>query len=104
MNPVMNDTKWDELRRAMYGLGELSPAWRTQDVSGYLSPWDGEWYYHFREGGYASIEWVEIRVTSPAQHAAVLASLREVHVPGEVVDQVFRVYGYAAVGMAMNYI
>jgi hypothetical protein len=100
---MMNDTKWDELRRAMYGLGDLSPAWRTKDVSGYLSPWDREWFYHFREGGFALIEWVEIRVTSPAQEAAVLASLRETHVPGERVEGGFRVYGYAAAGMPLNY-
>jgi hypothetical protein len=104
MNPVMNDTKWDELRLAMYGLGDLSPRWRTRDVSGSIAPWDGEWYYHFRAGGYASIEWVEIRVTSPAQEAAVLSILRAVHVPGERVEQGFRVYGYAAPGMALNYI
>jgi hypothetical protein len=101
---MMNDTKWDELRLAMYGLGELSPAWRTKDLSGYLSPWDGEWYYHFRNGEYDSIEWVEIRVTSPAQDAAVLASIREVHVPGERVEQGFRIYGYVAAGTSLDYL
>jgi hypothetical protein len=100
----MNDTKWDELRRAMYGLGELCPAWRTKDISGYLSRWDGDWHHHFREGSYASIEWVEIRVLSPAQEAAVLAALREVHVPGERAEHGFRVYGHAQVGASLNYL
>ena len=38
MYPAMNNTKWDELREAMYDLGELRPRWRTKGVSGYLSP------------------------------------------------------------------
>ena len=104
MNPVMNDTKWEELRRAMHGLGELSPAWRTKDVSGYVSPWDGDWYFHFREGSYDSIEWIEIRVISPGQERAVLASLREIHVPGERAEGVFRVYGYAPADTPLNYL
>jgi hypothetical protein len=100
----MNATKWEELRRAMYSLGDLSPAWRTKDLSGYLSPWDCEWYYHFREGGYDSIGWTEIRVISSSQEAAVLKALQEVHVPGERVEHGFRVYGYAASGMSLSYI
>jgi hypothetical protein len=104
MNPAMNDTKWDELRLAMYGLGDLRPRWRTKDVAGYISPWDEEWFYHFREGGYDSIEWAEIKITSPEQEAAVLASLRRVHVPGHCVEHGFRVYGYASDGMALDYI
>jgi hypothetical protein len=102
VHPVMNDTKWDELRLAMYSLGEHHPRWRTKDVSGYLSPWDSEWYYHFREGGYATIEWVEICVNSPAQEVAVLSALRAVHVPGERLEHGFRVYGYATPGLALS--
>src|SRR4051812_11937967 len=100
----MNDTKWDELRLAMYGLGVLHPSWRTKDVSGYVSPWDGEWFYHFRNGGFGSIEWVEIRVTTPEQDVAVQAALRQVHVPGHRVEQGFRVYGYTRDGAAVDYI
>ena len=104
MHPVMNNTKWDELREAMYDLGELRPRWRTKDVSGYLSPWDGEWLCHFRVGGYTSIEWVEIGVGSVMQEAAVLAALRAVHVPGERVGQGFRVYGYSTPGKPSSYL
>nr|GEU28042.1 hypothetical protein [Tanacetum cinerariifolium] len=76
MLPLMNDTKWDELRLAMYELGPLSPKWRTLDVeNGHLSEWDGEWFYHFRNGGYKFIKWVEIAIESPAQRQAVLTEL-----------------------------
>jgi hypothetical protein len=100
----MNETKWDELRLAMYGLGGMCPRWRTKDFSGYLSPWEGEWFYHFRDGGYSSIEWVEILVATPEQDLAVEEALRQVHVPGHRVEHGFRVYGYARQGAALDYI
>jgi hypothetical protein len=102
----MNNTKWDELRLAMYNLDAPGIRWRTKDVSGYISSWDGEWFYHFRirDGGYASIEWVEIRVVSADQDAAVLALLRQIHLPGHRIDQGFRIYGYASDGVAIDYV
>ena len=100
----MNHTKWEEHRLAMDGLTELHPRWRTRDLSGYFSPWDGEWYDHFRQGGYTSIEWVEIQVNFPIQEAAVLSSLRAIHVPGERIEHGFRVYGYLATTMPVTYL
>ena len=104
MTPVMNNTKWDQLRLGMYNLGDLRPRWRTKDISGYVCPWDGEWFYHFREGGYSTIEWVEIQVKSAEQEAAVLNLLRTIHLPGHRFDQGFRIYGYVRDGLAMDYI
>ena len=94
----MNDTKWDELRLAMYHLGDRHPRWRTKDISGYVSDWDGEWFYHFRQGGYLTIEWVEIQVSWPDQDAAVLELLQQIHVPGHRIENGFRVYGFARQG------
>jgi hypothetical protein len=104
MSPLMNNTKWDEIRLAMYGLGTLHPRWRTKGVSGHLSEWDSEWYYHFRAGGYEWIEWLEIQITSPEQNAAVLAALRAVHVPGHRTEDGFRIYGYACSDKVPEYI
>jgi hypothetical protein len=101
MIPLMNNTKWDELRLAMYNLADPGTRWRTKDVSGYISSWDAEWFYHFRNGGYGSIEWVEIRVLLADQDAAVLALLRQIHLPGHRIDQGFRIYGYAREGVAI---
>lgn len=54
--PVMNNTKWEELRLAMHSLGKLRPQWQTKDLeTGYVPCWDGDWFYHFRDGGYDSI-------------------------------------------------
>jgi len=105
MLPLMNDSKWDELRLAMYTLGTLRPRWRTLDVeNGYLSPWDGEWFYHFRNGGYKSIKWVELAVETQEQRQAVLSELVKIHVPGEKTEDGFRVLGYAELGAEVNYI
>jgi hypothetical protein len=100
----MNDTKWEELRRAILGLGQTSPRWRTKDFSGHVCGWDGEWFYHFRDGGYDTIEWAEIETHTPEQDAAVEAALRRVHVPGHRIEQGFRVYGYVEDGADVGYL
>jgi hypothetical protein len=105
MHPLMNDTKWDEVRLAMYRLDELTPRWRTLDVeNGCLSQGDREWFYHFRNGGYKFIQWVEIEVDTVEQATAVLAELVRIHVPGERTESGYRVFGYAKTGEAVDYI
>ncbi len=102
---LMNDAKWDELRLAMYNLNVMSPRFRTRWVrNGFMSPWDGEWFHHFRECGYAGIEWVDIRTSSADQDAAVLNELRQIHVPGCRTDDGFRIYGYVPGGTHVDYI
>lgn len=101
----MNDTKWDELRRAMYELADLAPHWRTRDVAnGHVSDWDREWFHHFRNGGYKFIHWVEIAVDTDQQRAAALAELVRIHVPGEQTESGYRVFGYVKTGEAVDYI
>ena len=105
MHPLMNDTKWDELRLAMHGLGALGPRWRTRDVeNGYVSDWDGDWFYHFRLGGYRSIHWVDVAVTGDAQRAAVWPELVRIGLPGETTATGFRIFGYAEAGQAVGYL
>lgn len=105
MHPLMNDTKWDELRLAMHGLEGLSPRWRTLDVeNAYPCEWDREWYYHFRTGGYKCIQWVEIAVDNDAQRLAILKELVRIHVPGERTDLGYRVFGYTKPEQALDYI
>ena len=103
--PLMNNTKWDEVRLAMYALGDDSPYWRTRDVeNGYICPWDRDWYYHFRVGGYWTSEWVEIRIDREPQRDRALRALRKIHVPGEPTNNGFIVYGYASPGQFVDYL
>ena len=105
MHPLMNDIKWDELRRAMYGLDRLAPRWRTSDAnSGYVSEWEREWFYHFRIGGYESIQWVEIAADCEEQRNAILKELVRIHVPGERTASGYRIFGYAETGQTVDYI
>ncbi len=105
MYPVMNNTKWEELRLAMHGLGNLHPQWRTKSTdSDFVSPWEGEWFYHFYAGGYKDIEWVEIKVSSSQQDAVVLSALKAIHVPGQKTDVGYKLYGYLTEGKPVEYI
>jgi hypothetical protein len=93
MTPLMNDTKWDEIRLAMHDYDGLIH-WRTKDVeNGFIASWDAEWFHHFRLGGYKSIKWLDIRLNED-NTSYVMTKLKEIHVPGEIDGNVVRVYGY----------
>lgn len=101
---VMNDTKWDEIRLAMFEFPN-NRQWRTKDIeTDYLCPWDGEWFYNFRSGGYKCIEWLEIKAETVEIRHEVLKILNNIHVPGEVLGDVIRVYGYVEIGKPVNYL
>lgn len=104
MIPVMNNTKWAELRIGMHGLGELAPRFRVRNLrSGSISTWDREWFYHF-SGRHEEDEWVELEVTSSTQHDAVLRLLQSVHVPGIKTGNGFKIYGYVVKGTQVDYL
>jgi hypothetical protein len=56
------------------------------------------WFYHFRNGGYKVIRWVEIAIDTGKQRAAVLAELVRMHVPGEQTESGYRDFGYLKTG------
>ena len=97
---LMNNTKWEEIRLAMLKYPSAT-VWRTKDIcNGYLSNWDGEWFYHFKLGGYDNIEWLEIKVDDDKSKNEVVNILREIHVPGEVLINSIKIYGYKKDGFA----
>ena len=84
---------------------EPRPRWRTRDVeSGHESDWDGDWFHHFRIGGYNTIQWAEIKANSAVQRETVLNRLREIHVPGVTTDEGFMVFGYSVQGEPVKYL
>lgn len=93
LNPVMNDTKWQELRRAMLAITP-PPLWSTLSMNGHQSAPDREWFYHFQDGGYADIVSVDIIGDDDEHRAEILSALQIVHVPGENIVGGFRVFGY----------
>lgn len=101
----MNKTKWQELQEAMYELNENSPKWRSKCITNeFISEWDGEWYYHFSEGDFKDLEWVEINIENEKQKELVLEKLKAILVPGHEVENGFIVYGYIREGQSVNYI
>ena len=45
---VMNNTKWEEIKKAMNDCS-INTICRAQDVkTKYISDWDGDWFYHFK--------------------------------------------------------
>ena len=93
-NELMNDAKWDEIRTVMYEY-PTSIKWRTKDIeSGYISNWDTEWFYHFKNAGYKTIEWLEIEVNNEKIKDDLIKILKEIHVPGEVLQNSIIIYGY----------
>lgn len=103
LNPVMNNTKWDELRLEMYALTP-PPSWTTLSSNGHRSAPDQEWFYHFREGGYESILHLDIQVDTPVQRELIRSALKKVHVPGEESSEGFRIFGYLRDGQVADYL
>lgn len=73
---LMNNTKWNEIRLAMYSYPK-TVRWRVKNINnGYLSNWDAEWFYHFAEGGFDTIEWLEINVDNEIMKQDVIYSIK----------------------------
>ena len=105
MISTMNDTKWNELQKAMINLNSLSPKWRTKRINNrYISSWDSEWYYHFSEGGFKDIEWVELQINNEEQNNKVLSKLKTIHLPGIKTKLGYKVFGYVEKGSCVDYI
>ena len=103
LHPLMNNTKWNELRLAMYGAAP-APRWSILCRNGHRSPPDREWYYHFREGGYEDIVHVDIFADDREHRERIRMALKRIHMPGEETDDGFRIYGYAERGQTLDYL
>lgn len=90
----MNNTKWNEIRLAMIAM-ESPPLWKITYLNGYQSVVDGEWFYHFKEGGYLDIQHLDILTSSVEQHATVGTILQAIHLPGIETPNGYRILGYA---------
>ena len=102
LNPLMNNTKWDEVRLAMYDMPS-SPSFIVHDVDGKSWP-DSEWFYHFRVASYDTILATDILFSDEEQRKEVLSRLRAINVPGEILDDRVRVLGYSRDGQEVHYV
>lgn len=90
----MNNTKWNEILQAFYN-SEPVVMWRTRDIeTGYLSNWDGCWsHFGCEPRDWDMIDYLQIKL-SPQNREFVMNTLRQIHVPGEIADDIITVYGY----------
>lgn len=89
----MNDTKWRELCEA-FRHWPKSPRFRIRDLladEGYISDWDGEWYYHPLP--YVSIHWLEVEL-SEDQIPQALDLCKRIGAPIERSPMGLRVWGW----------
>lgn len=96
----MNNTKWNEIFIAFYDIEcSDSPSkplipWMTQTTRGFVYGPENTWTHFGSEpADYKDIEWLKIILT-PANRDVVLQTLKEIHVPGEVLEDEVIVYGY----------
>ncbi len=95
--PVLNHTKWAELRTEMLAapVGQ-HPQFRTRSVfapPGFCTEWDGEFYYHVHP--VADLEWMELRSASSTW---LRDALRRHSIPYSLEAGVVRVWGYTRPG------
>ena len=103
LHPVMNKTKWDELRLAMHSI-EPAPKYRCMITTGYYSDVDAEWFYHFQAGGYNDIQYVDIFANDELHREQIRSSLKKIHLPANETADGFRVYGYILPGQSLDYL
>jgi hypothetical protein len=104
LSPIMNNTKWEELRKAM--LSQVPTyKWSSKPIDkDFIYGPDGEWFFHFMSGGYKDIEWVEIFAESSERKEHLTNILREIHIPGKIKENSVIVFGYKKPGQAIEWI
>ncbi|WP_426212661.1 DUF6678 family protein [Massilia sp. TWP1-3-3] len=103
---VSNNTRWDELINYFRQLSGWRPSYRSKSVSGHISEWDVEWFYHLPLP-FASVEWFDIGLWEdvPAQGRLLAPSIidhtdevsivvKQIGFEFEVRGDVLRIWGY----------
>ncbi|WP_152610544.1 DUF6678 family protein [Leisingera sp. ANG-DT] len=96
---VCNHTKWMELRALVLSLGaDERPDFRSRCIaSGNVSGWEREWFYHFCDGGFADLEWVELRGSCLAD-AEFQKRLAQIGLAGKAEGNAVLIFGFVTCG------
>lgn len=102
---VANSTKWNELISFVRGMSGWRPSYRSKSVTGHVSGWDAEWFYHL-PFPFTSVQWLDIGLhedvaadglTQPqiADHSApIISMIQSIGFEFEVREDVVRIWGY----------
>jgi hypothetical protein len=100
-----NNTKWNELIDHFRQREGWRPSYRHKSVTGHISYWDVEWFYHL-PFPFAAVQWFDISLTEAASergrmakpaidHADEISALASrIGFEFEVRGDVLRVWGY----------
>lgn len=95
--PVLNHTKWAELRAEMLAAPQgQCPRFRGRSVfapEGFCTEWDGEFYFHMYP--VADLEWIDLQASSQDW---LRAALRRHSIPYSLEAGIVRVWGYTRPG------
>ena len=106
LGSVSNNTRWNELINYFRHVTGWRPSYRSKLVTGHISAWDVEWFYHL-PFPFASVEWFDIglweevpakgRLLAPSKidHTNEISKVvRQIGFEFEVRDDVLRIWGY----------
>ena len=101
-----NNTRWNELISHFRALDGWRPSYRSKSVTGFVSTWDVEWFYHL-PFPFESVEWFDIGLSEEgpfvgmllprtiSDHAdEILPVLKNIGFDFERRSDVVRIWGY----------
>lgn len=101
-----NNTKWNELITHFRELQRWRPSYRSKSITGHISGWDVEWFYHL-PFPFAYVEWLDIGLSEEAPRAGALLPqtfidhteeisqiVKQIGFEFEVRADVLRIWGY----------
>lgn len=100
-----NNTKWNELISFVRSMSGWRPSYRSKSVTGHISGWDVEWFYHL-PFPFSSVQWLDIglhqhefvaKLLPPkiTDHStSMIPVLRSIGFEFEVREDVVRLWGY----------
>lgn len=103
---LANDTKWNELIEYMRCLDGWRPSYRSKWVTGHVSEWDTEWFYHL-PFPFVGVEWLDLGMHQSISRGRLLDReiidhtseftdlLKRIGFEFEVWSDVVRIWGYA---------
>ncbi|WP_017902112.1 DUF6678 family protein [Pseudomonas asplenii] len=85
-----NNTRWDELISHFRALEGWCPSYRHKSVSGYISGWDVEWFYHL-PFPFACVEWFDIGLLEAVPSEGILLARKFIDHTDEISRLVARI-------------
>ena len=93
---LSNNTKWNELISSVRKRHEWKPSYRSKYITGHISGWDTEWFYHL-PFPFIGVEWFDISLLSNNKQSPdwLIPLVETIGFEFEVRGSILRIWGYA---------